>query len=1694
MKNNNKQRMNRSLPLRRSALALGVIAALSDSGAILAQGVITIDGSLPGTTAGGITAVNNVFTIPQSRGYTTPNGANLFHSFGMFTLPQSNQTASFTGASNVQNIISRVTGIGTPTGLQATVLNGTIESAIPGANFWFVNPAGVVINSTGRFDVSGTLAVGAADAIRFQNGDSWYALGAPQGGSSVLSVSTPTAFGFLPASTAGTLALNSVGLVEVDNLISAYDPMGDVGDIVLAGGNVTITNSDVETFGFVQSGVPVHAGDVLITADRTLTLSGRSQVATGNESFIFGQPPAAAGNVFLRAGTIVLSGGAQVRADTRAVAEDADGNPIATEVNLSATNVSINGARINGNYDGTGFNLSSLNDASNPALSIETTGGAITVTSARIASINQSGQSGAANDIELTATGGLVDLIDTEITTASSATDEDATIGNIRLAGNTVRLRNGTRLTTGTTSSASAGGISLTGDAGVELTQATIDASSDGDGFAGDISLVGGGVLIAGGSFITADYNQGGGSPGGPGSIEIRATGTSTQTNPQGVRTLAPGVVAIVDSGVTSDNIGGDDTGDDDDPVPRPRGDIGVFADDVVIAGSIVTTEVSAAGVGDDITIDGQRGVWIVRSTGVGFAPPGVPPGDPRLVLEDPRGTDRTRSLISARTNDSAAAAGGLVRIEGGNLGITIEDSNVDVTTTLGRNGQSNGAQNRPRPNLEVDTTGRLELERASIRAATGGTDPAGDINLRGSTVEIIGGALTATSTGERNAGNIRVTATAVDASSTTPALTIRGGAKLSSDSNGAASATRNAGTINLEANQGTVGVYGTRISCFGCAEEAAATRLSTTATNGGNAGTISVNAAQIDMQGAYLATGAQFPQASVELAPAHLEITATGLARIVESDILATSYGRAEAGRVQIQGSNVELSDTLVSVVTDGSGPAGRIRVVATGADAASAALELKGVFFTSSADRGTAPTARAGGISVEAAAGTINVTQLVRSNGAVWRPYFESRSGLAAGSAGAIDFTGQNVRLSDAILTTTVSSALTDLAPSNISVTANGGVARLSNSDLSASTFGGSNAGNISVGGSFVDISAGSLSAVTENRVNAAGDAGSITITAQASDVSGQPALRLRDGAGVSSSAGLVTLPTADAGSITVAAPNGTVQILGAGLGVSAGPSAGRAGGIAVSGRSIDVSDGRLLASSAGTGSAGSISLAATGAASPGPALRIRNGSLLSSTSQSAARANAGSITLTADQGAIEITGTAATPTTLSTSAGTTAGSAGPIRITAPSGVVLSDAALMTTVQAQALPALVERGDIAIDAQSGAIRMTNALLDARTTGVVRAGDVTVQGDAIEIRGGRQPSPLAGGLTLPANTAIVTSTSSGSAAGGIVLQASAVLVEDAFVSSQTSSSGNAGTICIEVGSTQCVSNQVVGAQAGPFAVLAAELPDPGGITLEDSTVASSTSGGGAAGQVALYGTDIVLRGGLIPGGLSPSIVTSSTGAGQGGNVTITLAPNGSLLLDETVIATSSLSTNGGNIQVNAQGGQVVLTDSVILASAGANGRGGNVVIDRHGPTALHRSQIFATAVDNNGGNITLRREGDAVFVSDSQSIVNADSGFGVDGVIDIDSPDTDISAAIQSQDIAVTEPPALAATACEPTQGERSRFVVEGRGGVQIGVDEYQTASLPGGAQAAASSSPSMPVPPPTATLAAVSAEEGCR
>lgn len=188
---------------------------------------ITTDGSLGPLI--NLSGPNYQITADLGQQY----GGNLFHSFQEFNL-QSLESATFSGADNIQNVISRVTGG------HLSNLDGTIRSTMPNADFYFLNPYGIVFGPNIKLDVPGSFHASTADYLNL--GDEGR-FDARQPGNSLLTVAPVEAFGFLNNQVAG---ISIKGIGEVTKIEGEGQMTGLV---VPTGKTLSIIGGDIEMTG-----------------------------------------------------------------------------------------------------------------------------------------------------------------------------------------------------------------------------------------------------------------------------------------------------------------------------------------------------------------------------------------------------------------------------------------------------------------------------------------------------------------------------------------------------------------------------------------------------------------------------------------------------------------------------------------------------------------------------------------------------------------------------------------------------------------------------------------------------------------------------------------------------------------------------------------------------------------------------------------------------------------------------------------------------------------------------------------------------------------------------------------------------------------------------------------------------------------------------------------------------------------------------------------------------------------------------------------------------------------------------------------------------------------------------------------------------------------------------------------------------
>jgi filamentous hemagglutinin family protein len=189
------------------------------------------------------------------RGGSRPGGGrNIFHSFDDFSVGRI-EVANFLNDTGLgtDNIIARVTGQ-----TQSQVLGWIDTTGFGAANFYLINPAGILIGPAARLNVGGSVNVGTPDYLRLSDGTVFSAVSdtlEPLSGTSI------SGFGYLSPPRAGVTIQGES--YSPDLLPSAPT------NISLFGGDISIANRRITTGG----------GSVLMTS---LSATGEGSLSSGH--------------------------------------------------------------------------------------------------------------------------------------------------------------------------------------------------------------------------------------------------------------------------------------------------------------------------------------------------------------------------------------------------------------------------------------------------------------------------------------------------------------------------------------------------------------------------------------------------------------------------------------------------------------------------------------------------------------------------------------------------------------------------------------------------------------------------------------------------------------------------------------------------------------------------------------------------------------------------------------------------------------------------------------------------------------------------------------------------------------------------------------------------------------------------------------------------------------------------------------------------------------------------------------------------------------------------------------------------------------------------------------------------------------------------------------------------------------------
>ena len=681
---------------------------------------VIFDGTLG--PAGPLQAVGNTFQIPADRGKVV--GTNLFESFSQFSL-SAGQSALFAAPASgrpVARVLVRVTGGG------PSDIDGTLACGIPGADFFFVNPDGVLFGPDAALDVKGSAVVTTADYLKLGRGGTFGASGAsgaggPSGTSgSTLAAAAPSAFGFLAAPRGGITVQGSAARAStlavpqgrVLSLIGGSVRI-DQGRLEAAAGRVNLVSAD--SAGQVRGAATDPSGGMAVAS-----FSRMGEVSVTGQSAVSLDGPAG-GGIFVRAGDFTLDHSAVV-SNTTGGSDGLTGDAAVTRV------FSLTGNAV----------LSSSTAGTGAAGDLTVRAGAISVVQSYI-HVDTSG-AGRGGNLTLTARSLTIDetgnpqhdpSLSNVTVDSNSAAPGAGDAGDLMIRAGAVRLVGGAKISAATDGPGRGGNLTIrartldadaTADTTRDLSGNSISAdtnSPDPDaGQAGDLTIRAGTVRLTRGGSISADTA----GAGRGGKLTLTAHDLTLQGSGDHPLTGATTIISAQSSeGATG-----------------PAGAMVVRAGTVkVLDGGVIDAAAVGAGRGGDLTLSAsslllRRGGEIGVDT-FGPAPGGTLRVSAGTVLIDGAGSaDFTAISAATHSTDPGGGRGGDLSLRAGELkllngGIVVAASNL----------MSSG----PAGDVNV-VAGRLRLDGRNPLIQ--GIDPAGIVSQ-----------ITARSLGAGTAGSVRV-------------------------------------------------------------------------------------------------------------------------------------------------------------------------------------------------------------------------------------------------------------------------------------------------------------------------------------------------------------------------------------------------------------------------------------------------------------------------------------------------------------------------------------------------------------------------------------------------------------------------------------------------------------------------------------------------------------------------------------------------------------------------------------------------------------------------------------------------------------------------------------------------------------------------------------------------------------------------
>lgn len=332
---------NLAMPVsQRRCWQLGIAIALGISGAIgqSCDRAHSQSNIVPDRTLGN----ENSVVVPNFNGLPVEvidggavRGQNLFHSFREFNVNTGRGAYFFSPSSNIQNILTRVTG-NNPSQILGTL--GTFGNSQP--NLFLINPNGIIFGPNASLDIGGSFVATTANAIRLGN-TGLFSASHPRT-SNLLSIN-PSAFFFNAFASQTQIVNRSTATSTVLGAPTSGLQVLDGRSLLLVGGDVKLDGGRLfAPGGRVELGGVAGTGTVGLNANgNELRLSFptdvlRADVSLTNEAEV-NVRAGGGGSIAINARNLDVLGGSKVRAGIASGLGSPDSKAGDIEVNATET-------------------------------------------------------------------------------------------------------------------------------------------------------------------------------------------------------------------------------------------------------------------------------------------------------------------------------------------------------------------------------------------------------------------------------------------------------------------------------------------------------------------------------------------------------------------------------------------------------------------------------------------------------------------------------------------------------------------------------------------------------------------------------------------------------------------------------------------------------------------------------------------------------------------------------------------------------------------------------------------------------------------------------------------------------------------------------------------------------------------------------------------------------------------------------------------------------------------------------------------------------------------------------------------------------------------------------------------------------------------------------------------------------------